>query len=65
DNGLAAIPPACQVYLVINAALSSAFVSSLEGDKKRGILYFALLAPCAQLVFAIACASVGLPSAAG
>jgi hypothetical protein len=40
-----------QAYLVIFAALAGAFVAAAEGAKRKAVLYFAFMAPCALLVF--------------
>jgi pilus assembly protein TadC len=40
-----------QVYLVLFAALAGAFVASAEGARRKAVLYFAFMAPCALLVF--------------
>lgn len=44
-------PLAAQAYLVLLAAISSAFVGLQEADAKRAVLYFAALAPLTLLVF--------------
>jgi len=44
-------PFAAQAYLVLLAAISSAFVGLQEADAKRAVLYFAALAPLTLLVF--------------
>lgn len=40
-----------QFYLVIFAALAGVFVASVEGAKRKAVLYFAFMAPLALLVF--------------
>ena len=49
----------CQIYLVINAALSSALLALSETNPKRAALYFAICAPLSQIAFALASSAQG------
>ena len=46
-----AVVVGAQAYLVIFAALAGAFVASTEGARRKAVLYFAFMAPCALIVF--------------
>jgi len=54
---LPALLLACQIYLVINAALSALLLALSESDPARAALYFAFCAPASQLAFALASSS--------
>lgn len=59
---LESLASACQFYLLINAALSSAFLALSESDLKKAVIYFALCAPLSEAVFALVSAGSGLPA---
>ena len=46
------IAMACQLYLVINAALCSLLLALVEGSRGKAVLYFLACAPLSQAVFA-------------
>ncbi len=46
-----AVVVGAQAYLVIFAALAGFFIASVEGAKRKAVLYFAFMAPLALLVF--------------
>jgi len=48
---------ACQIYLVLNAALSSLLLALTESNPARAALYFAICAPVALACFSIASSS--------
>ena len=48
---------ACQIYLVINAALSALLLSLTESNPARAALYFAICAPMSLIFFSIASSS--------
>ena len=48
---------ACQIYLVINAALSALLLSLSESNPVRAALYFAICAPIALIFFSFASSS--------
>jgi hypothetical protein len=47
----AAVVAGAQAYLVVFAALAGFFVASVEGAKRKAVLYFAFMAPLALVVF--------------
>ena len=54
---LPALAIACQIYLVLNAALSAVLLALSESDPARAALYFAICAPIALILFSIASSS--------
>jgi len=48
---------ACQIYLVLNAALSALLLALSESNPARAALYFAACAPLALIAFSIASSS--------
>ena len=54
---LSTLALACQIYLVLNAALSALLLSLSESNPARAALYFAICAPLALIFFSIASSS--------
>ncbi|VVC02074.1 Type II secretion system (T2SS), protein F [uncultured archaeon] len=55
---LSTLLPACQLYVFLNAAISSLLLSFAETRPARAALYFALAVPLSQAVFALASSGV-------
>ncbi len=54
---LSALAIACQIYLVLNAALSALLLALSESNPARAALYFAICAPMSLIFFSIASSS--------
>lgn len=54
---LSTLALACQIYLVLNAALSALLLSLSESNPARAALYFAICAPMSLIFFSIASSS--------
>ena len=54
---LSTLALACQIYLVMNAALSSLLLALTEANPSRAALYFAICAPVSLICFSLASSS--------
>jgi len=61
---IAALSPACQFYLLINALLSSLLLGFSEGKVRKAAPYFILIAPLSEVCFSLAYSGAILPAVA-